>query len=132
LVIGSIGSAMIGVLYYGGKLVLKGEMTGGQLMSFMATTQNCQRSLSQLGVLLSQILKSTSSIDRIRIYIQSENLIPLRGGIYPSFFKGDITFQNVTFKYPTRENNVLDKFNLEIKTGSMIALCGKSGSGKST
>ena len=46
--------------------------------------------------------------------------------------KGKIEFIDVTFNYPTRANNVMDKFNIEIPAGAKIALVGHSGCGKST
>ena len=46
--------------------------------------------------------------------------------------KGDIEFDNVTFKYNTSKRNVLTNFNLSIKSGEYVALVGESGVGKST
>ena len=46
--------------------------------------------------------------------------------------KGKIEFIDVTFNYPTRANNVMDKFNINIPAGAKIALVGHSGCGKST
>ena len=46
--------------------------------------------------------------------------------------KGDIEFKNVTFNYKNTDLNVLENFNLEIKSGQMIAFVGETGSGKST
>jgi ATP-binding cassette subfamily B (MDR/TAP) protein 8 len=132
LVIGSIGSAVLGVLYFGGNLVLDGEMTGGQLISFMVQTQNTQKALSSIGVLFSQFLKSLTSAERLKQYIVYENEIPLRGGLYPESFDGQIEFKNVYFTYPTRNSPILKDFSLNVKNGSIISLCGKSGLGKST
>jgi len=46
--------------------------------------------------------------------------------------RGDIEFKNVTFKYPSRENKVLDNLSFKVQHGSKIALVGPSGCGKST
>jgi ATP-binding cassette subfamily B (MDR/TAP) protein 1 len=54
-------------------------------------------------------------------------------GLRPKKLKGEIEFSKVTFAYPTRqETNVLDQFSLKIEAGKSIAICGCSGSGKST
>jgi len=54
-------------------------------------------------------------------------------GLKPDNIKGDITFENVQFAYPTRPNNSIFKnLNLEIKAGTSVAIVGPSGSGKST
>jgi len=54
-------------------------------------------------------------------------------GLKPENVVGNISFDNVTFAYPTRQEvNVFDGFNLEVKAGQTVALCGPSGGGKST
>ncbi|CAJ1951172.1 unnamed protein product [Cylindrotheca closterium] len=54
-------------------------------------------------------------------------------GLKPANVVGNISFENVTFAYPTRQElNVFDGFNLEVKAGQTVALCGPSGGGKST
>ena len=45
---------------------------------------------------------------------------------------GEIVYENLSFKYQTQKDNVLDHINLTIKPGEMLALVGRSGSGKST
>ena len=46
--------------------------------------------------------------------------------------RGEITLENVSFRYPSRQRKVLDNFNLKIKENESVALVGHSGSGKST
>jgi ATP-binding cassette subfamily B (MDR/TAP) protein 1 len=54
-------------------------------------------------------------------------------GLKPDIVKGDISFNNVSFSYPSRmETNVFDGFSLHIPSGKTVALCGASGGGKST
>ena len=138
----SIGSMILLILYAGGQQVLSGGMTGGELMSYMVATQQTQRSLSSVGILFSQTLKSFSSAHRVFEYIRMQPNIPSEGGIYPHTFKGtrfesqfigEIEFQNVYFRYPSRPDQpILQDFSLSIPVGSVTALCGSSGSGKST
>lgn len=47
-------------------------------------------------------------------------------------FKSDITFKNVTFKYPNTEKNTLDKLNFSIKKNQFVGIIGETGAGKST
>ncbi|KAJ3370170.1 ATP-binding cassette, sub-B (MDR TAP), member 8 [Kappamyces sp. JEL0680] len=129
----SIGSMILLILYFGGKQVFSGQMTGGDLMSYMVATQNTQKSLASVGVLFGQTIKAFGSAARVFEYIATIPKIPTAGGHYPSEFKGEILFQNVDFNYPTRKNQVvLKNFSLHIPVGSIVALCGSSGSGKST
>ena len=69
---------------------------------------------------------------RIQKIIQYQPLISFEGGIKKDDFKGHIVFENVSFKYPTRDSFVLRNVSLEIKPNKMTALVGHSGSGKST
>ncbi|KAJ3287792.1 ATP-binding cassette, sub-B (MDR TAP), member 8 [Borealophlyctis nickersoniae] len=129
----SIGCMILVILYYGGTLVARGEMTGGQLMTYMVATQNAQRSLAQVGVLFGQVIKALGSAARVFEYVHMRPTIPVRGGIVPKDFEGRIEFRNVEFTYPTRpEHKVLHRFNLVLPVGKVVALCGASGSGKST
>jgi ATP-binding cassette subfamily B protein len=53
------------------------------------------------------------------------------GGLRPEL-RGNITFDNVVFRYPGAQNNALDRATFEIKEGSVIGIVGRSGSGKTT
>jgi len=129
----SIGCMALIVLYYGGSLVVKNEMTGGDLMTYMLSTQSTQKSLVSLGVLFGQSIKAVGSATRVFEFVHSTPNVPLHGGLTLTRLDGNIRFDNVSFHYPTRkEHQVLDNFTLDIPQGTMIALCGPSGSGKST
>ena len=146
----SIGSMILVILYKGGTLVSESKMSAGQLMTYLVATQNAQRSLASLGVLFGQTIKSTDSLHRVFELIYKKPIIPLKGGVLldsidgNSFFyfgmflpyfptPGRIEFKNVTFSYPSRpEHIVLQSLDLEIPMGKVTALCGASGSGKST
>ncbi|KAJ3095270.1 ATP-binding cassette, sub-B (MDR TAP), member 8 [Phlyctochytrium planicorne] len=130
----SIGSMVLIILYYGGSLVASGEMTGGQLMTYMVSTQNAQRSLALVGVLFGQVIKAFGSAARVFEYIDHPAKIPVDSGERPfSGMTGKIEFKDVTFSYPTRPGQtILQDFNLTVPVGKVVALCGPSGSGKST
>lgn len=106
-------------------------MSAGQLMSFLATTQTIQRSLFALSLLYGHYIKTTSSMQRIVDYLIIESP-QITGQILPNFV-GRIEFKDVVFRYPKRpESEVLKKINLTLEPGKVTALCGSSGSGKST
>ncbi|KAJ1921409.1 hypothetical protein H4219_000726 [Mycoemilia scoparia] len=129
----SIGVMVLIVLYYGGTLVSKGEMSPGNLMSFMISTQAAQRALDALGGMVGQTIKAIGSSGRVFELTLSEPAIPLTGGIKLDNLEGNIRFMNVDFSYPSRpKEQILSQFNLDIPAGQLIALCGHSGSGKST
>lgn len=73
------------------------------------------------------------AIERI-IEFENDDIYPkdIFGKKHLSHIKGDIKFENITFSYDSDKNKVLDKFNLNIKHKTTVALIGHSGSGKST
>ena len=73
------------------------------------------------------------AVERI-IEFENDNIYPkdVFGKKHLSHIKGDIKFENITFSYDSDKNKILDKFNLNIKHKTTVALIGHSGSGKST
>ncbi|KAI9352166.1 protein HAF-6 [Obelidium mucronatum] len=130
----SIGGMVLVILAYGGELVGRGELTGGQLMTYLISTQNAQKSLASLGVLFGQGIKALGSASRIFEFIKLEPTIKVKDQVFlPNDFQGFVEFKDVSFRYPTRPDQViLDRFSLHIPVGKVVALCGASGSGKST
>ena len=129
-----IGLMILAVLYFGGGMVARHEITGGDLMSYLISIQNAQRSISQMSVLFAQSLKAWSSFGRIHYFCSLVPSIPYEGGVVlTGKLDGRIEFRNVNFTYPSRPDHpVLREFNLNIPAGKMVALCGESGAGKST
>ncbi|OHT01699.1 ABC transporter family protein [Tritrichomonas foetus] len=127
-----IWGVTIGILYYGATIVVDGKMDAGDLFSVYGFTMfGCMG----IVMLLSSIQgeqKAITSGARILKLTAHESSIPFDGGEEIENFKGHIEFQNVSFKYPTRDVYVLRNVSFEIKPGEMGALVGHSGSGKST
>ncbi|KAI7899749.1 ABC transporter type 1, transmembrane domain-containing protein [Cokeromyces recurvatus] len=129
----SIGCMVLTVLYYGGSLVVEDKLTSGDLMSYMLSTQTAQHSLVSLGVLFGQTIKAAASATRVFEFIYLYPHVPLKGGIVLDHVQGDVVFRHLEFSYPTRpDQKVLDQFSLTVPRGTTVALCGASGSGKST
>ncbi|CAO3638670.1 unnamed protein product [Cunninghamella echinulata] len=129
----SIGCMILTVLYYGGSLVVRNELSSGDLMSYMLSTQTAQQSLVSLGVLFGQTIKAHASASRVFEFIHQYPNVPLHGGSILLNVNGDVQFENIHFSYPGRpDHQVLNDFNLTIPSGTTVALCGHSGSGKST
>lgn len=128
------GLALV-VLYYGGSLLASKEMEPGDLMSFLVATQTIQRSLGHISLLFGQIVRGMSSGARVFEYLAIKPAIPVTGGkqIPLKNIRGEVSFKDVTFVYPTRPTQtVLKDFSLSVPASKMVALCGSSGAGKST
>jgi len=78
------------------------------------------------------IMKGFESIYSVTEILLSRDTENYKGKKYPPRFEGQISFQNVAFKYPNSDRHALKDFNLDIRAGETIAFVGDSGSGKST
>jgi len=102
---------------------------------YIVSTQNIQRSLGQMSLLFGQYVRGSAAGARVFEYMNLEPTIPIQGGLQVgnNNLLGQISFNDVTFTYPTRpEQVVLTNFSLEIPAGKVCALVGASGGGKST
>ena len=125
---------MIAILiFYSGKLALEGDIEIGNFFSFLAAMMLAYqpvRSLSTLNMVLNQGL---SAAVRILPIIDNENKInDHKDSKNIDIINANIKFQNLNFKYNSKEDNVLKEINLNIAGGKMTSLVGHSGSGKST
>lgn len=135
LVIGFAFGSIAIVLWFGGRLVLSGQMTSGELSSFIFYSVLSATSLVAISQVVTQLQTASAATARLfdLLLIKSpllENQTPSK--LEPAE-KYSIKFNNVFFSYPSRQKfETLRSFNLEIKPHEKIALVGESGSGKST
>ena len=125
---------MIAILiFYSGKLALEGDIEIGNFFSFLAAMMLAYqpvRSLSTLNMVLNQ---GISAAVRILPIIDNENKIyDHKNSNDVNIINGEIKFQNLNFRYNSKEDYVLKEVNLNIVGGKMTSLVGHSGSGKST
>nr|XP_033787986.1 mitochondrial potassium channel ATP-binding subunit isoform X2 [Geotrypetes seraphini] len=126
---------VLGTIFTGGSLMAKNKLSAGGLMSFLVAAQTVQRSMANISVLFGQVVRGLSAGARVFEFILLEPQVLLHGGIkipYHSLL-GQVSFQNVTFSYPTRPGNeVLKNFSLTLPPSKTVAIVGQSGGGKST
>ncbi|MEP0367810.1 MAG: ABC transporter transmembrane domain-containing protein [Cyclobacteriaceae bacterium] len=131
-IIFAIFGAIVGILWYGAVLVQSGEMTVGDLLTFVLYTTFIGASIAGLGDLFGQLQKAVGASERV-LEIQKEVTEFATESTTTSRVSGDIHFKNVEFQYPTREEMIVLKgINLSIAEGQKAALVGHSGAGKST
>ncbi|KAG9292639.1 hypothetical protein G9A89_007011 [Geosiphon pyriformis] len=123
--------------WYGSKLVLNGEKTGGQVLNtFFSLIMgafslgNAAPHFSAIGNAMGSAAALFAVIDRVpEIDVTSKEGKKLT----VSSVKGRIEFKNINFHYPQRPDiPILKNFNLIVESGQTVALVGSSGSGKST
>jgi len=127
--------ALFFIIWQGAMMVQDGTLTAGKLVSFVTYTFIIGGSIASLGNFYPEILGAIGATERIREILNTEGEIDLekKPHLNPLNIKGNIQFENVHFRYPTRQDMpILKGINLNIKTGQKIALVGPSGAGKST
>ena len=125
------------VLFYGGHLVINGEIGVGSLLAFSAYVTMISVPFRMFGFVLLQAQRAAASALRIYEILDEKPAIVDRPGARPiSDPRGRVEFRNVTFRYPGADNPespaVLDGFNLIVESGETVAIVGRTGCGKST
>ena len=121
------------LIFYSGKLIMKGEVDINNFFSFLAAMMLAYQPVRSLSTLSMVVNQGLSSASRILPIIDQENNI--KNSIDANSIiveEGSITFTNLTFSYEIEDGRTLDSINLEFEGGKMTSLVGHSGSGKST
>lgn len=131
----------IGVmLWFGGKDVISGEISAGDLASFLFYSIIVAGAVGAISEVMGELQRAAGAAERIMELLSAKSAVVSGASEFPSqrmteIHQGDevIRFDNVEFRYPTRPDYAaLKNLSFSIKQGEMLALVGPSGAGKST
>jgi ATP-binding cassette subfamily B protein len=124
--------AMALILWYGGRQVMNGNMTPGELAAFVFYLQILALPVRMAGWVVNAYARAASAGERLFEILDAPSPVQeTENAIILENLKGHIEFDNVSFAYDDGKP-VLRNINLEAKPGQIIALVGPPGSGKST
>ena len=130
-----IFTSIVVVLWMGGRDVLAGDITPGELSAFVFYAIVVAGATGALSEVIGDLQRAAGATERLLhlLSIEPQITAPPDPKPLPSPGRGEVAFEDVTFRYPVqKESAALDGFSLAVAPGENIALVGPSGAGKTT
>jgi type I secretion system ABC transporter, HlyB family len=121
----------VGTLFFGARLVIGGRLTVGELIAFNMMAQRVAAPVLRLAQLWQDFQQVTISMNRLGDVLNVRTELSSQQQSLPAV-RGDVVFEQVSFRYRPDGPEVLKDINLQIQAGQIIGIVGRSGSGKST
>ena len=126
-----VGVSNVIVIYVGGVEVMKGNITPGNIAEFIVYLNQLTFPVMALGWVTSLVQRAAASQKRINEFLDEKPDIT-SPNVAPQVVQGQISFENVSFIYPDTGIEALKNVSFTIEPGEMVAIIGRTGSGKST
>ncbi|MBB2145415.1 ATP-binding cassette domain-containing protein [Pedobacter sp. LMG 31464] len=126
-----VGLSTILTVYIGGKQVMEGSITPGNIAEFIVYVNQLTFPVTMLGWVTTLIQRAAASQKRINEFLQLQPDIT-SGTAETPVFDGKISFKNVSFTYPDTGIEAIKDVSFEVEKGQFLAVIGRTGSGKST
>lgn len=129
----TMNAGIIGVLWFGGKFVMSGNMQIGQIIAFVNYLMTTLFSLMMVSQLVIQLARAEASAKRIQEVLDKEPaVLDSPGAIQSLSAHGKVEFENVTFSYAGGGDPVLKGVSFTAEPGQTVAVLGTTGAGKSS
>lgn len=129
-----LNAVMILIIWVGAQHIDAGTLQIGNLFAFIQYAVLIIMAFLMISIVFIMIPRASVSAERISEVLETDPVIidPEKPQKFNSQLKGVVEFQNVTFRYPCAEDDVLKQITFTAKPGQTTALIGSTGSGKST
>ena len=121
------------ILGYGGYLAHEGLFNGGELVEFIAYFNAVIWPIMAVSELVEKTSRGNASLSRIgKLLDEKPDVVDKPGASDIESVRGDIEFRRLSFRYDSRDRNVLNEISLKIFAGENVGIIGPTGSGKTT
>lgn len=129
-----VGLSTILTIYIGGQRVIAGELEVGHIFQFVFYVNLLTWPFASVGWVTSLVQKAEASMERINDFMEAKPLIqsPVQSDTIPSTAMESLVFDNVSYRYPETGIEALQGINFSVRPGQILAITGRTGSGKST
>ena len=123
----------VAVLFVGIYFVWTGSITVGSLVFIFTISEKALLSLFRISRIYDRIMEGSEAVNRLYLLSnETSEINSPKAGVKPRHVQGQVEFKNVDFSYDHSKKKVLNNINLKIPAGSITALVGPSGGGKTT
>lgn len=126
-----VGLSTILTIYIGGRQVIDGSITPGNIAEFIVYVNQLTFPVTMLGWVTTLVQRASASQKRINEFLQLQPDIT-SGGINLNDTEGNIKVEGISFTYPDTGIKAINNVSFEIESGQFVAIIGRTGSGKST
>ena len=131
LILTLTGLSIIIIVYAGGKEVIDGTVTYGNITEFIFYLNKLTWPVASLGWTTSLVQRAEAAQRRINEFLKTDTNIVSNRNLEKDI-QGEIKFENVTFTYPDSGITALKNISFEVSSGESLAIIGTTGSGKTT
>ena len=122
---------MLAAAWFGGNMIIVGDMLLGDLMGFISYISQILMSVMMIAMIAVNLILSRASVSRIVEVLEEPSGMAEPAQALPAQ-SGEVVFENVSFSYPGAGGPALQNINLRIAAGETVGIIGGTGSGKSS